>query len=78
MLIGFNDEMKNILVQQPNGYSWTQSSFATHWVVITELKVDKIQDSVKVKVSTWGGYSYLDLEDFIDGESVYGCLLYFK
>lgn len=78
MLIGFNKNLKNILVQQPNGYSFVQSSFATHWVTITELKEDKINDKVTVKVSTWGGFSYLDLDDYIDGETVYSCLVYFK
>ena len=78
MLIGFNGDFKNIDVQQPNGHKWTQSSFDKHWVVITEIKVDDIKQTTTVKVSTWGGYSYLDIDTFLNGESVYQCLLYFK
>lgn len=46
--------------------------------MITEMKVDEVKDEVTLKVSTWGGYSYLDLDSFIDGEKIYECLLYFK
>lgn len=77
MLIGFNNNLKNIEVQQPNGYSFVQRSFATHWVTVTEIKEDKINDKITVKVSTWGGYSYFDLDDYINGETVYSCLVYF-
>lgn len=78
MLIGFNYDMENIKVTQPNGYSWIQSSFKTHWVTITEMEIDTIKNKVTLKVSTWGGYSYLDLDSFIDGERIYECLLYFQ
>ena len=78
MLIGINHKMKDIKVQQPKGEVWIQSSFAAHWVVITELTVDKIKNTAKVKVSTWGGYSYLDLDSFLEGETIYECLLYFQ
>lgn len=78
MLIGFNFDMKNIEVTQPYGNSWVQSSFGTHWVTITEMQVDEIKGKVTLKVSTWGGYSYLDLDSFMDGEWIYECLLYFQ
>lgn len=78
MLIGFNNKLDDIEVVQPNGHSWRQSSFATHWVVITELKTDDITGKSIAKVSTWGGYSYLDLDAYLKGEKVYQCLLYFE
>lgn len=78
MLIGFNDDMKNIQVTQPNGAYWTQTTFSFHWVVITELKTDEIAGTSTAKVSTWGGYAYLDLDSFINGEKVYECVLYFE
>ena len=78
MLIGFNNRLNDIEVMQPNGHSWIQSSFETHWVVITELKTDDITGKSIAKVSTWGGYSYLDLDAYLKGEKVYQCLLYFE
>lgn len=78
MLIGFNNKLNDIEVVQPNGHSWTQSSFATHWVVITGLKTDDITGKSTIKVSTWGGYAYLDLDAYLKGEKVYQCLLYFE
>jgi len=47
-------------------------------VTVTEIKEDKINDKITVKVSTWGGYSYFDLDDYINGETVYICLVYFN
>lgn len=78
MLIGFNNKLNDIEVMQPNGEIWVQSSFETHWVVITELRTDDITGKSIAKVSTWGGYSYLDLDAYLKGEKVYQCLLYFE
>ncbi len=76
--IGVNSELDNTEVIQPNGDSWVQSNFSKHWVTITEMTVDEIQDNIVYKVSTWGGYAYLDLDSFIDGEYIYECLMYFE
>lgn len=78
MLIGFNNKLNNIEVVRPNGTSWVQSSFKTHWVVITELTTDEVIGKSTAKVSTWGGYSYLDIDEYLTGENVYECLLYFE
>lgn len=78
MLIGFNDKLNDIEVMQPNGEIWVQSSFETHWVVITELRTDDIAGKSIAKVSTWGGYSYLDLDAYLEEGKVYQCLLYFE
>ena len=76
--IYFDGSKKRKKGTQPNGAYWTQTTFSFHWVVITELKTDEIAGTSTVKVSTWGGYAYLDLDSFINGEKVYECVLYFE
>lgn len=78
MLIAINSKLRNIEVTLPNGNNWIQNSFERHWVTITEIKTDNIAQKTTLKVSTWGGYSYLDLDDYINGEQLYAALLYFN
>ncbi len=78
MLIGFNSNLKNIKVIQPNGCNWNQLEFKLHWVVITELLINNSIDKVLVKVSTWGGYSYLDLDLIVGGKFNRKKLIYFE
>lgn len=60
MLIGRNPRYEREIVERPGGTCWAQTHFSMHWVVITALA--KRDGNVMVKVSTWGGYSWLDLE----------------
>lgn len=60
MLIGRRPRYERELVERPDGHKWMQTHFSMHWVVITMLKMR--EENVMVKVSTWGGYSWLDLE----------------
>lgn len=60
MLIGTKPKYELEPVERPDGFKWTQTHFSLHWVVITMLT--KREGKVIVKVSTWGGYSWLDLE----------------
>lgn len=60
MLIGKKPRYDRNPVIRPDGFTWRQLNFALHWVVITMLTIS--EESVMVKVSTWGGYSWLDLE----------------
>ena len=48
-----------------------------HWVTITELSVDERKHMAKVKASTWGGWTELDLDDYLD-EWIYEGILYFQ
>lgn len=61
-----------------DGSYWDNDAFTFHWVTITEIKTDSIAQTNTVKVSTWGGYAYVDLEDYIYGEWLYDCLIYFE
>lgn len=60
MLIGRKPRYEREIVERPDGFKWMQTHFSMHWVVITMLT--KRAGKVMVKVSTWGGYSWLDLE----------------
>jgi len=77
MMIGLNSYLKNITVVQPNGYSWNQLEFKLHWVLITELLINNSVGKVLVKVSTWGGYAYLDLDLIARGKLKRKELIYF-
>ena len=48
-----------------------------HWVTITELSVNERKHMGKVKASTWGGWTELDLDDYLD-EWIYEGILYFQ
>ena len=78
LLLGKNHRFDGKKVVQPNGETWNQKSFELHWMTITEIKEDNIKKKTTLKVSTWGGYAYLDLEDCIDGEYLYQALIYFE
>lgn len=60
MLTGRQPQYAGELVMRPDGTSWHQKSFAFHWTVITEMK--RQNGRVMVRVSTWGGWSWLNLE----------------
>lgn len=60
MLIGVRPRYEREQVQRPDGVRWQQTHFSMHWVVITMLT--KQEETFMVKVSTWGGYSWLDLK----------------
>lgn len=60
MLIGRKPRYGGELVTRPDGSCWRQRSFGLHWVVVTEL--EKRGDRIMVRVSTWGGWAWLDLE----------------
>ncbi|MDO5407957.1 MAG: hypothetical protein Q4F28_11635 [Eubacteriales bacterium] len=60
MLIGRKPRYGGELVTRPDGSCWRQRSFGLHWVVVTEL--ERRGGRVMVRVSTWGGWAWLDLE----------------
>lgn len=64
MLIGRRPRYEKELVQRPDGVRWQQTHFSMHWVVITMLT--KKEETFMVKVSTWGGYSWLNLKPWHD------------
>ena len=78
LLLGQNSKFDGHKVTMPDGYSWPQKSFARHWMTITAIKIDNIKKKTTLKVSTWGGYAYLDLDDCINGEELYQALIYFE
>lgn len=77
MLIGYNTKMNGIKVIRPDNRYFIQPSMKLHWVTITEIHINKNTKKVTLKVSTWGGYCYLDLDDYIQGEKIYKGFVYF-
>jgi len=77
MLIGTGGS-NNVTITEPDGSEISGNSFKLHWVTITELEVDEINDTAKVKVSSWGGWGEVDLDEYIQNEGVYQGLLYFE
>lgn len=75
LLIGCNPKLKNCLIHSPRG-KWTHSC-SRHWVTITELREDKASGITSVKVSTWGGYSRLDLKDLMTDKGLHRRLVFF-
>ena len=75
MLIGAR-KLQDITVTRFGGGAWKQD-ISMHWVTITELKIDEINDTIKVKVSTWGGWAELDLDKYLE-ERLYQGLIYFE
>lgn len=75
LLIGFNSRMKNCLIYSYSG-KWTHSC-SRHWVTITELREDKVSGKTEVKVSTWGGYSFLDLKDLMGDKGLHRRIVFF-
>lgn len=68
MLIGRHPRYEKEPVQRPDGVRWQQTHFSFHWVTITRLT--KREETVMVKISTWGGYSWLDLKLWHDAGGV--------
>ena len=77
MLIGTGGS-SDVTITKPNGDEFTGNSFKLHWVTITELEIDESQNYAKVKVSSWGGWGEVDLDDYIQNERLYQGLLYFE
>lgn len=75
MLIGLNKRLKSVRYEYPNGNARFHS-FERHWVTITELSEE--DGKITLKVSSWGAFAYIDLNDFIDGETLYSALVCFK
>lgn len=75
MLIGLNKRLKSVKYEYPNG-SARFHGFERHWVTITELSEEN--GKITLKVSSWGAFAYIDLEDFIDGEMIYSALSCFE
>lgn len=76
MLIGNRPDYHQEVVTRTDGHCWHQHSFARHWVVITQL-VAKDNAPVMVKVSTWGGYAWLDLEKWQEAKGLIGGIVSF-
>lgn len=66
MLIGFNRRFDGSQVERPDKSTWRQDDFGRHWVVITAMNVDG-DGQIFLKVSTWGGYTVLNLADWVQG-----------
>lgn len=62
MLIGRKPRYERGMVTRPDGHNWEQTHFAMHWVVVTELA--EREGMVMVKALTWGGYTWLNLEEW--------------
>ncbi|WP_349672895.1 hypothetical protein [Lacrimispora sp.] len=77
MLIGAGGS-SNVTITYPNGRKDTGTSFVLHWVTITELEINEINDKAKVKVSSWGGWGEVDLDEYIQNEWLYQGLRYFE
>ena len=76
MLIGRNPRYEREAVTRPDGSGWRQTHFSMHWVVVTELT--KRGEAVKVKVTTWGGYAWLDLEQWHEAGSLMAGVVSFE
>lgn len=76
LMIGFNSKTKNIEVISPNLISRQKISW--HWVTITAIEENLINNKTIVRVSTWGGQAEIDLDDIIEGERIYQSAVYFK
>ncbi|WP_143322419.1 hypothetical protein [Clostridium sp. HBUAS56010] len=76
MLIGTSGR-SDVIITNPDGSESPDNSFKLHWVTITELEIDEFNDTAKVKVSSWGGWSKVDLDEYIQNERLYEGLIYF-
>lgn len=77
MLIGEGGS-SNVTITNPDGSVSSGNSFKLHWVTITELEIDETKEKAKVKVSSWGGWGEVDLDEYIQNEWLYQGLLYFE
>ncbi|WP_170164370.1 hypothetical protein [Mobilisporobacter senegalensis] len=42
-----------------------------------EISVDLYFVNKEMKVSSWGGYAYIDVDDYVDGENLYKAIVFF-
>lgn len=75
MLIGRRPGYERERVTRPDGSGWLQNHFSMHWVVVTALT--KKNGTVMVKVTTWGGYAWLDLGQWQEAGSLMAGLVSF-
>lgn len=75
MLIGREPRYEREQVTRPDDVCWMQTHFSMHWVVVTELT--ETGKTVKVKVTTWGGYAWLDLNLWHEAGSLMAGLVSF-
>ncbi|WP_143322422.1 hypothetical protein [Clostridium sp. HBUAS56010] len=76
MLIGTSGS-SDVTIIEPDGSKYPGNSFELHWVTITELEIDELNKKTKVKVSSWGGWGEVDLDNYIKNEPLKG-LVYFE
>ncbi|WP_143322417.1 N-acetylmuramoyl-L-alanine amidase family protein [Clostridium sp. HBUAS56010] len=76
MLIGTSGS-SDVTIIEPDGSKYPGNSFKLHWVTITELEIDELNKKTKVKVSSWGGWGEVDLDNYIKNEPLKG-LVYFE
>ncbi|WP_143320610.1 hypothetical protein [Clostridium sp. HBUAS56010] len=63
MLIGTSGS-SDVTITEPDGSKHAENSFKLHWVTITELEIDEPNKKTKVKVSSWGGWGEVDLDNY--------------
>ncbi len=75
LLNAFNRSLKNLEYTLSNGHI-SRSDFERHWVVITEMEVDRDGRGVYIYVSSWGERVRLNLYDVLKG-GVFTSMVYF-
>lgn len=75
MLVGPH-KLRQVDVRDPGGES-RKEDISLHWVTATGLIMDPDRDIVRVRVSTWGGWALLDLDEYLR-ERIYGGMIYFE
>lgn len=75
MLIGRKPRYEREQVTRPDGVCWLQTHFSMHWIAVTELT--ETGKRVKVKVTTWGGSAWLDLNLWHEAGSLMAGLVSF-
>lgn len=75
MLIGRKPRYEREVVTRPDGGCWVQTHFSMHWVVVAALA--ETGEMTKVKVATWGGTVWLDLDEWHEAGSLMAGLVSF-
>lgn len=75
MLVGLG-RLRKAWVSYHDGRK-TMEKMSLHWVTVTEMSVNEREHTARVKASTWGGWTELELDDYLD-EWIYEGLLYFQ
>lgn len=75
LLIGLTT-IKNCRIFSPDG-TWNQN-LSRHWMTITELREDNITGKTLIRVSTWGGYCYLNFDELLSRKNTFGGFVYFQ